>query len=398
MSVSKYPKFLIGLLLIPVLSALAIADDTKSIRQDTDILSVDFTDYYLSVKAQNADVNDLFKEISLKTGVRIVTESPIDCQITIDFKKKGFTRGMKLILSKLGPGEYRGKLKLGKTFAGSIYTIRRTSEQEISARREKASSFNAQGEKLLAEGKDYQAYRLFIKALRSDRNFLPAHKNLVSIYKLWEDYEKLSKRLEKVINLDPDDPQNYRLLADVYRKRCCYDKALENYSKFIAKSQKKAKVAMAKTTLAQIKTKEFRDYCRKISESRELIEKKQFEEAKEALRQAIETYPSNPKAYEMMAMMYEIEGDYETAIEWRKRLAGLAPDDPKNLLLLGRDFRIVSKYEAASEYLTKAKLLSKSEYMTMLVEKELELMRQRSHKKRGANISTKRLNESGFEN
>jgi len=81
-------------------------------------LFVDFNDYYLSVQTQNADINDLFKEISLKTGVRIIAESPIDCQISIDFKKKGFTRGMKLILSHLGLDEYKGKLKLGKTFCG----------------------------------------------------------------------------------------------------------------------------------------------------------------------------------------------------------------------------------------------------------------------------------------
>lgn len=375
MNVSKHLKLLIGLLSILILPALAIADDTKSIRQDTDILSVDFTDYYLSVQAQNADINDLFKEISLKTGVRIVTESPIDYRISIDFKNKGFTRGMKLILSQLGPDEYKGKLKLGKTFTDSIYTIRKTSEKEISARREKSSSFNSQGEKLLAEGKDYQAYSLFIKALRTDKNFLPAHKNLVSIYQLWEDYEKLIKRLEKVINLEPDYAQNYRLLADAYRLGYRHDKAIENYSKFITKSQKKVEMDKAKTIMERMNTKKSRVYYQKISEARDLIEAKQLEDARETLSQAVDIDPSNTKAYELMAMVYEIVGNYETAIEWRKKLAGMAPDDPKNLLLLGRDFRILSRYQAASEYLTRAKLLSKSEYMTVLVEKELKFMK-----------------------
>lgn len=375
MNVSKHLKVLIGLISILIFPALVIADDTKSPQQDTDILSVDFTDYYLSVQAQNADINDLFKEISLKTGVRIIAESPIDCQISIDFKKKGFTRGMKLILSQLGPVEYKGKLKLGKTFSGSIYTIRRISEHEISARREKASSFNSQGEKLLGEGKDYQAYSFFIKALRSDRNFLPAHKNLVSIYELWENYEKMSKRLEKVINLEPDVPQNYRLLADAHRLGYRHDKAVETYNKFITKSQQKVEVGKAKTIMAQMNTSKNRDYYQKISEAMGLIKAREFKHARETLSQAVDADPSNIRAYELMAMMCEIGGDYETAIEWRKRLAGLAPDDPKNLLLLGRDFRILSRYQAASEYLTKAKLLSKSEYMTLLIEKEIDLMK-----------------------
>jgi len=120
-----------------ILPNFVTGETRKSIEQDSEILFVNFTDYYLSVQAQNADINDLFKEITLKTGVRIISEPPIDYQISIDFKKKGFTRGMKLILSQLRPDEYKGKLKLGKTFAGSIYTIRRIPEQEKRARREK---------------------------------------------------------------------------------------------------------------------------------------------------------------------------------------------------------------------------------------------------------------------
>ena len=165
------------------------------------------------------------------------------------------------------------------------------------------------------------------------------------------------------------------MLADAYRLSYRYDKAMENYSRFITKSQKKVEVDKAKTIMAQMNTKKNIEYYRKISEARDLIRAKQFEHARETLNQAVDTDPSNTRAYELMAMVHEIGGDYETAIEWRKRLAGLAPDDPKNLLLLGRDFRILSRYKAASEYLKKAKMLSKSEYMTLLVEKELELMK-----------------------
>jgi len=139
MSVNKILrlKFFAAFVFILILPNFAAADSKKSIRQDSDILFVDFTDH-LSVQAQDVDINELFKEISLKTCVRIIAELPIDCQISIDFKKKGFTKGMKLILFQLGPDEYKGKLQLGNTFSGSIYAIRRISEQEISVRREKA--------------------------------------------------------------------------------------------------------------------------------------------------------------------------------------------------------------------------------------------------------------------
>jgi tetratricopeptide (TPR) repeat protein len=377
MSVNKILrlKLFAALLFIFILSNFAAAESGKSAEEGSEILSVDFTDYYLSVQAQDVDINDLFKEITSKTGVRIIAASPLDCRISIDFKKKGFTRGMKLILTQLSPGEHQGNFKLGKTFSDSIYTIRRTSEQELSARKEKASTFNTEGEKLLSEGKDYQAYSYFIKALRSDPDFLPAHKNLASIYKLWEDYENLSQRLERIVNLEPDNARNYRLLADAYRMDYRHDKAIENYSIFITKSDESIEVEKAKAITAQMNTNKNRDYYQKISEARGIIWAKKFEKAREILNRAVHADPSNTKAYELMAITYEIEGNFKTAVEWRKKIAALAPDDPKNLLLLGRDLRIFSKHQAASEYLTKAKLLSKSEYMTLLVEKELKLVK-----------------------
>jgi len=368
-------KLLAVFVFILSLSNFAAADSNKSIKQDSSILFVDFTDYFLSVQAQDVNINDLFKEISSKTGVKIISESPLDCQITIDFKKKGFTRGMKQILSRLSPGEYRGHFKLGETFSGSIYTIQKISEKEISARQEKASDFNSQGEKLLKEGKDYQAYNYFIKALRSDPNFLPAHKNLVKIYDLWKDYEKLSERMEKVVKLESDDPQNYLLLADAYKESYHHDKALENYSKFISKSQKKVGLYKAETSLAQLNTKKNKAYYLKISETRNLIRERQFEKARETLNQALSIDPSSTKAYELLAMVNELKGVFEAAIEWRKKLEKLAPDDCKNLLFLSRDLRILSDQKAALEYLHKAKQMSETEYMKILIEKEQKLIK-----------------------
>ena len=116
MKANKLSRYLIGFISILILPVFSIAYDTKNFWRDTDTMAVDFTDYYLSVQTQNAEINDLFKEISLKTGVKIIFDSPIDSQISVNFKKKGFNRGMKLILSQLEPDEYKGDLRLGKTF------------------------------------------------------------------------------------------------------------------------------------------------------------------------------------------------------------------------------------------------------------------------------------------
>lgn len=369
MRIIKISKLVLVVIVFFLFSILA---PKKVSCQMNDSLFVEFKDYYLSVKAQNKDINDVFKEISAKTGVKIFSDSRIESSISIDFKKKGFTRGMKLILNQLGPDEYKGKLNLGKTFSGSIYKIRRVTEKEIREKERKAESLNAQGEKLLKEGKDYQAFHLFIKALISDKNYLPAHKNLVRVYDLWEDHEKLIERLGNVIDLDSDDAENYRMLADAYRKTYRHEKAMENYAKFIAKRSKKEEIAKAKAIMVQMNTRKTKQYFEKVSKARDLIGKGKINDAMAALNQAIDIDPSITGAYEYMAMLHEMGRDYETAIEWRKKLLDMTPDVPKNLLFLGRDLRMLSNNQAALEYLTRAGNVSKSEYMDMLIAKELK--------------------------
>ncbi len=384
MSVNKiirlklFAAFLFSLILF-ILPNVAATDSRKSVKQDSDILTVDFTDYYLSVQAHNADINDLFKEITLKTGVRIITESPIDYQISINFNRKGFTRGMRLILSSLKNGNYEGNFHLGKTFTDSIYKIRKISKAEIQARKEmhqhKAEFHNLKGKELLKKGKDYQAYKKFIAALRADPDYLPSHKDLINIFQLWEDDEKLIDRIKRVINLEPDNAYNHLLLAEAYRRQYFHEKALENYSKFLDKNQKMEDVERVKEIIAWMNTKANIEYFRLISESRDLISDEQFERAKNLLNQAINFDPSRQKAYELIALVYNLQHNYQDGVKWRKKLADIAPNNTKNLLFLIRDLRILSDHEAASGYLQKAKQLSKTEYMRMLIEKEQKFLR-----------------------
>ena len=80
-------KLFAGSLLLLALSSSGAADSVKSTAQNGGTLFVDFADNRLTVHAQNVDANDLFSEITSKTGLEIVTQSPIDGQISVAFRK-----------------------------------------------------------------------------------------------------------------------------------------------------------------------------------------------------------------------------------------------------------------------------------------------------------------------
>ena len=105
------------------------------------------------------------------------------------------------------------------------------------------------------------------------------------------------------------------------------EKAIENYEKFISRSKKRIEVDKTKDIMAQMNTEGRITFYQKMSEARNQIETKQLENAEETLNQAVDMDPTNAKVYELLARLQEISGDHEKAIEWRKRLLELAPED-----------------------------------------------------------------------
>ncbi len=192
-------------------------------------INVDFTDYYFSVDAQNAELVDLFEEVTSKTGVKIEGDIPQDYIISVYFNRKGFTRGMKEILAKIKPGEYEGDFQLGRIFSESTYFIRKKSSASIEIESDIAVSYNEEGEKLLSENKINEAYSLFIKSLISNPRYLPAHKNIAIVNERQERYSYMIKRVQKIIVLEPSNPENYKILADAYNMDCQYGNSLKNY-------------------------------------------------------------------------------------------------------------------------------------------------------------------------
>jgi len=233
------------------------------LQQDSkkESINVDFTDYYFSVDAQNANLADLFDEITSKTGVKIAGDIPQDYIISVYFDRKGFTRGMNEIVAKIKPGVYEGNFQLGMVFSESTYYVRKKSSTSIETENALAVSYNEEGEELLSENKIDEAYSFFIKSLISNPRYLPAHKNLVTVYEQQEIYSRMIERAQKIIVLEPSNPENYGTLADAYRLDCQYGNSLKNYVIFLEMTKDKKLVEKINSEIENIKSESWKTTC-----------------------------------------------------------------------------------------------------------------------------------------
>ena len=118
--------------------------------------------------------------------------------------------------------------------------------------------------------------------------------------------------------------ENVRVLKDIYsniwkHKRPWYYSKFESVKGFVFKYK-----TIGAELLANVGD---------ISESRRL------------LFLAIQDDPRSFTAHEYLAQTYEISGDFQSAIRWRKEVSDLDPNDTNNWLKLGQDFANVGNYE-----------------------------------------------------
>jgi tetratricopeptide (TPR) repeat protein len=335
-------------------------------------LHVDFTDGYLAVRAADADSGALFAAIAEKTGVRIVTDAPVQGRISIDFERKGFTRGMRMLVARLSPGEYEGEFTLARTFAESTYTIRKADPAAGVAKRENAGRLVAEGEALLRQGNDYEASHLFIQALADDPACLPAHRSLAEIYRRWGDWTRLIHRLEKMVKLQPDDPGLYRQLGDACRLDGRYETAVGHYGRFVGMSDNAGEIARVNGIMAELRAPEGAAFSRAISGARGLMQARDYRGAAGALKEAMRLDPRHMKPRELLAVLYEGGGEIAEAIPVRAEIARLDPENTQNLYFLGLDYCGVSDYEEGAKRLKEARDRSPNGYVRSTIDEALD--------------------------
>jgi tetratricopeptide (TPR) repeat protein len=275
-------------------------------------------------------------------------------------------------LAQLGPGEFKGSLLLGPTLRESTYVIRKVSADEMALRKERARELTAQGEKHLADGNDYQALGAFVRALSAEPSYMQAHVNLARIYQRWRDYPQLIKRLQKIIELDPDNLRNYEWIAETYAQDYQRKKAIERYRKLMDLSDDAAQIEQARNALSHLESTAVKSYFENIAAARRHIRSKQYDRAAAVLNEAVESDPAGTKAYNLLARVHEAQNDYVKAIEIRKKILDLDPEDIRNLYILGKDYQRVTDQEKALQVFKKVIGSSHIEYFRLHAQKEIE--------------------------
>lgn len=301
-------------------------------------------------------------------GVNVILDTPIERTITVDFEKKGFTRGMRLVLDALGASEFTGQFELGERFTGSTYRIHKLSAQELDAKRSRAVELNARGEALLDEGKDYQAMGLFGAAIREDPEMSLPYKNAAQVFEIWGDHAKRAEALEKVVEAEPEKPENYRLLGDAYWGDFRYEEAAAAYGKALESVTTAPGARAASPLNARINAATKLEPYQTISRARELLAERRIPEAVTVLDDAIDSIEPHPELYVFVARAYEMAGNYEQAISWRKRYAEQFPEDVPNLFALVRELQMMSRHQESAAYLSDAQEFIRSEFLSKVLE------------------------------
>lgn len=97
-----------------------------------------------------------------------------------------------------------------------------------------------------------------------------------------------------------------------------------------------------------------------VQQGSRLFQQKKFSEAKELFELALteECSYSPESLYIMISNCYSQQGEYDTAIEWRKKSLETMPDDTENYLNLGMIYRLKNDEETAEDFFKKALALA----------------------------------------
>ncbi len=138
--------------------------------------------------------------------------------------------------------------------------------------------------------------------------------------------------LLKVKELQPDDIDINRWIANVYVKQGLRDEAIEIYKH-----------------LTTIDTKNAREYYANIANA--YLKGFDFEESTEAARQVIAHSPRNPEGHQLLAQIAKQSGEYEQAIDSYKQAIRLRPEIIENRIELAAIYSLAGKYrEAVAQY------------------------------------------------
>jgi len=264
-----------------------------------------------------------------------------------------------------------------------------------------AAALNLLGTVRAQQGKLNEAETLLTRAVRSDREFVPAHMNLAFVYLLNHAPEKTIFELKEVIQIEPGNIEaNYKLgrllisrgqideaittlekaktarpsyapclvlLGEAYLKNKNGDKAEENYSQVLVAQKGNADAMLGLARVSQMRgdTKAALDYLSAVKEQTAnspdvlyklgaaAMELGAYDEARAALESAVRLKPDEPSYLIALGASLLKKADLFGAEKFFRQALILQADNAQAQLYLGYVLYKQKKFAEAKTYLEK---------------------------------------------
>jgi len=209
------------------------------------------------------------------------------------------------------------QLKFRKYVGRVEKRILKERQKDISAQAEEVK-FQKQGEvrslvqigqKAIADARFDIAEKNFLDAVKVDAKNIDAYRGLAEVYCSQDQVDEAKQTLEFILYLDPGDDQSMMKLGDMYAEEGKIEEALSYYQQAVLINE---------------------IYASRFAKIAELLFKlEQFEAAYEAIGQAVELEPNNPKYLDKLLEISIIVGTKESALRVFDRLRLVNPENKK---------------------------------------------------------------------
>jgi tetratricopeptide (TPR) repeat protein len=173
----------------------------------------------------------------------------------------------------------------------------------------------------------------FLKRIKQNPGEATSHYHLGFIYAKEKSYLQAVEEFKRAISLKPDFARAYMDLANTYMDSGMYDQAVDELMKLRELNPTGEVLYIVGTRLNMIHLLRKISYQPKDASlyftlGRAYLENGEFTRASEALFTAVQIQPGDPKALELLGVVYESLELLDKALDVYRRLAALVPEDP----------------------------------------------------------------------
>ncbi|MFH1287965.1 MAG: tetratricopeptide repeat protein [bacterium] len=274
------------------------------------------------IHAKDMNINELLDKLSSVSGKKIVS---VRIDKKIDFEDEySVVILIDHIIGKIRPKIYKTGRQMseidrkGNVIREGYYEVTQLSDTEIQERREQAQLKNAEGERLLKQGKYLDALDAF--GWGGDPDYINTRLNLGKIYLLNREFLRAIGHFNTALEIDSTNIEAWLGLIESYEKDSQIDNALASMEKYLEFEKDAEKANEIKKKIGHLKGRTVKEYYVLLNKGDEFKSRNEVSKAKEKYEKAIEMNLDIAVGYEKMGKMYEESKDYKKAEEMYKKV------------------------------------------------------------------------------